>query len=296
MQSMTVPSTLADLLRAARRSLADAGIDTPDLDARLIVEHFSGTTRITAVSSPEHGVAGESVAMIEAALARRAAGEPVHRILGFREFYGLRLALSPDTLEPRPDTETLVDALLPLLLETAARHGECRILDLGTGTGAIALALLAEVRQATATGVDVSEGALATARGNAGALGLANRFSTCLSDWFSNVTGTYHAIAANPPYIQSSDIERLERGVRDFDPRRALDGGADGLEAYRVIAAGAGGHLAEDGVIGVEIGIGQGEQVRRLFSDAGYGISDARIDLAGHERALMFRKKPGNPG
>src|SRR5690606_13445399 len=159
--------TLADLHGEASAVLTRADIADAKLDARLIVEHFSGTSRDDAVSRPDMPVDPEKADAIRQAIARRAAGEPVHRILGFREFYGLRLCLSPGTLEPRPDTETLVDAMLPFLRQLAARKGACRILDLGTGTGAIALALLAEVPTATAVGVDISTDALATAERNA---------------------------------------------------------------------------------------------------------------------------------
>ena len=283
--------TLADLLRKTRRRLADAGIPTPDLDARLLVEHFSGTTRADAIADPGRAVPSEAAEAVESALARRIAGEPVYRILGFREFYGLRLSLSPDTLEPRPDTETLVEALLPFVCETVARESACRILDLGTGTGAIALALLAQEPRTMAVGVDISEGAAATARANAEALGLSNRFSACVSDWFANVTGRYHAIASNPPYISTIEIADLDRGVRDFDPVRALDGGSDGLFAYRRIAEEAAGHLEDGGVIGVEIGAGQGPAVTAIFDASGYDLAETRNDLPGHERALVFRRK-----
>src|SRR5690606_12131695 len=152
---------------------------------------------------------------------RRAAGEPVHRILGFREFYGLKLFLSPATLEPRPDTETLVDAVLPFLRRMAAREGACRVLDLGTGTGALALALLAEVPQATAVGADISVDALATAERNALENGLSSRFQAIRSDWFEKISGTFHAIVANPPYIPSYELETLQSEVRDHDPAMA---------------------------------------------------------------------------
>src|SRR5262249_18433000 len=151
---------LGTLLRAARERLAATGIADPALDSRLIVEHFSGTTRTQAITDPDRPMDSAALAAIEEALRRRVAGEPVHRILGYREFYGLRLSLSPETLEPRPDTETLIDAILPFVKATANRLGECRILDLGTGTGAIALALLSAVPEATATGVDISSDAL----------------------------------------------------------------------------------------------------------------------------------------
>ncbi|ESZ22094.1 peptide chain release factor N(5)-glutamine methyltransferase [Mesorhizobium sp. L48C026A00] len=281
-------TTLGLLLKAARARLAAAAVADPALDARLIVEHFSGTTRTQAIADPECSVDAGAIAAIDAALRRRVAGEPVHRILGHREFYGLRLSLSPETLEPRPDTETLVEAVLPFVKATAGRQGECRILDLGTGTGAIALALLGAVPAAVATGVDISQGALVTAMRNAGELGLADRFQVLKSDWFEKVFGRYHVIAANPPYIASIDIENLQGEVRDFDPRQALDGGVDGLSPYRIIAAEAAGFLEAEGRIAVEIGHSQRKEVTGIFSAAGYMPAGVFRDFGGNERVLIF--------
>ena len=286
----TLPGTLGPLLRAARERLAAAGLADPALDARLIVEHFSGTGRTQAIAEPQRAVEAGVVAAIDAALQRRLAGEPVHRILGHREFYGLRLELSSETLEPRPDTETLVEAVLPFAGATAERLGECRILDLGTGTGAIALALLGAVPAATATGVDISLDALATATRNARQLGLDRRFEALHSDWFAKVLGRYHVIAANPPYIPSGDIGNLQDEVRDFDPHRALDGGVDGLGPYRIIAAEAAKFLEAEGKIAVEIGHTQRNEVKDIFAAAGYRLAGAFVDLGGNDRVLMFEQ------
>ena len=288
-----LPEALGSLLREAQARLAGAAVDDPALDARLIVEHFSGTTRTQAIADPERRIDGSTVAAIDAALRRRAGGEPVHRILGYREFYGLRLSMSPETLEPRPDTETLVEAMLPFVRAVAVREGECRILDLGTGTGAIALALLSAVPAAIATGVDMSAGALATATRNALQLGLAGRFTALRSDWFEKVSGRYHVIAANPPYISSQDIGNLQDEVRNFDPRLALDGGADGLDPYRIIAAEAAGFLETEGRIAVEIGHTQHDEVSGIFTAAGYVPGGAFRDLGGNDRVIVFeRTKP----
>ncbi|PBB68313.1 protein-(glutamine-N5) methyltransferase, release factor-specific [Mesorhizobium sp. WSM4312] len=284
-----LPEALGPLLRAARARLMAAGVGDPALDARLIVEHFSGTTRTQAIADPERMIDSNTIAAIDAALRRRAGGEPVHRILGYREFYGLRLLLSPETLEPRPDTETLVEAVLPFVKAMAAREGACRILDLGTGTGAIALALLSAVPAATATGVDISAGALATAARNAGELGLEARFTTVQSDWFEKVSGRYHVIAANPPYIPSGDIGNLQDEVRDFDPRQALDGGVDGLNPYRIIAAEAARFLEAESRIAVEIGHTQRNEVTDIFKAAGYASAAALRDLGGNDRVLVFQ-------
>ena len=285
-------TTLGQLLRQARARLADAGLDGPALDARLFVEHFSGTSRADAIASPDQAINGEAVAAVAAALERRLAGESVHRILGFREFHGLTLCLSPETLEPRPDTEALVDAVLPFVRETAAALGTCRLLDLGTGTGAIALALLKEVPQAFAVGVDISDGALATARRNAEEAGLGARFRTLKSDWFAETKGRYryHLIVSNPPYIPTRKLETLQPEVRNFDPVRALDGGEDGLDAYRIIAEGAGAHLHVGAQIAVEIGHTQRADVESIFARGGYRPIVSAQDIAGHDRALVFQR------
>jgi release factor glutamine methyltransferase len=285
-----VSLTIREILAQARGRLTVPYIDDPALEARMIVEHFSGTSRADAISSPDRLIPTEVLVAIDAALRRRLAHEPIHRIFGHREFYGLDLLLSPETLEPRPDTETLVEAMLPFVRAVAARKGECRILDLGTGTGAIALAFLRSVEAAVAEGVDISEGALDTAARNAERLGLADRFTAVRSDWFSNIFGRYDAIVSNPPYIPTNDIGHLQTSVRDFDPRRALDGGEDGLDAYRLISDGAHRCLAAGGTIGVEIGYDQKDAVTGIFQRAGYRLTKAVRDLAGNDRVLMFQE------
>ena len=288
-----LPAALGSLLRVARERLTAASIADPALDSRLIVEHFSGTTRTQAIADPGQTVDLAALSAIESALRRRVAGEPVHRILGYREFYGLRLSLSPETLEPRPDTETLIDAILPFAKATAEKLGECRILDLGTGTGAIALALLSAVPEATATGVDISPDALATAARNATDLGLGGRFKALQSNWFEKVSGRYHVIASNPPYISSQEIGNLQDEVRDFDPHGALDGGVDGLDPYRVIAAEADKFLEVQGKVAVEIGYTQRNEVSEIFAAAGYMLTGTHRDLGGNDRVLVFeRGKP----
>ncbi len=279
---------LDEVLRRAHARLASAGIADAAFDARLLIEHFSGTTRTEAISSP--GLIVTQLDEIAAALDRRISGEPVHRVLGYREFYGMRLSLSVETFEPRPDTETLVNAVLPFVHVTAAREGLCRILDLGTGTGAIALALLVQEPKAKASGVDLSDDALATAAANAGTLGVANLFSVRKSDWFATINGRYDLIVSNPPYIRSIEIDDLQNEVRNFDPKLALDGGQDGLEPYRAIASGAARHLEDDGLIGLEIGYNQQRDVTELFKQSGYRLVAQHKDLGGNSRALVFGK------
>ncbi|MEO9336660.1 peptide chain release factor N(5)-glutamine methyltransferase [Mesorhizobium sp. SB112] len=283
-------ATLASLLGAAKARLAAGGIEDPALDARLIVEHFTDSDRLDFVRTPDRIIEAETVSAVDTALTRRLDGEPVHRILGFREFYGLKLSLAAETLEPRPDTEILVDGILPFVREVAGKQAGCRIVDLGTGTGAIALALLNEVPQASALGVDVAEGALAQARKNADDLGLGSRFSTLKSDWFSEIFGVFDLIVSNPPYIASKEIPELQVEVKRFDPMAALDGGQDGLDAYRVIAAGSSKHLAEGGRVAIEIGHTQLLEVSSVFEQEGFVLLSALKDFSGNDRALIFEQ------
>lgn len=276
------------LLRRMRGRLAAAGVEDAALDARLLVEHATSTDRMDMIRDPGRAVAAGAVLAAETMIARRLAGEPVHRILGHRGFYGLTLHLSQDTLEPRPDTETLVDLVLPRLRAIAAERGHCRILDLGTGTGAIALALLSQIPQARAVAADIAPGALVTARRNAEANGLADRFEAVLSDWFDDISGRYDAILSNPPYISSSEYAALSPEVKDHDPPMALLAGDDGLDAYRAIAAGAGLHLEAGGIVGLEIGASQKDGVTEVFEAAGLARLDAAKDIGGRDRALVF--------
>ena len=288
MAEADLPSTLGPLLRHVRRVLEAAGVAEAALDARLIVEHATGATRTDLLLSPGRAVRPEGARAAAAMLERRLAGEPVFRILGHREFHGLRLALSPGTLEPRPDTEALVDLALPHVRAMASRHGACRILDLGTGTGAVALALLKEEPLATALATDISQDALATAAANADMTGMATRFRTVRSDWFEAVEGRFHLVVSNPPYIASNEVELLAREVREHDPRAALDGGPDGLDAYRAIAAGVERHLEADGMVAVEIGIGQAHAVEAIFARHGFRLAERAEDLGGVLRVVAF--------
>lgn len=276
------------LAAQARATLRAAGIDTPDLDARLLLEWATGATRLDLISMPEKPIDAAQVRQLNEALARRCAGEPVHRIIGIREFYGLPFRLSPETLEPRPDTEALVELAAPHVEALIARHGFADMLDMGTGTGAIAIALLYRFGELRGVGVDVADGALAMARINAAANGVSRRFAALKSDWFANVSGRFHLIVSNPPYIPHRDIAGLSVEVREHDPLAALDGGADGLDFYRALAEGAGTYLYEDGMVAVEIGAGQFEDVAALFEQAGFSLAGHASDLGGHRRAMVF--------
>ena len=282
--------TLAGVLAAARRQLAEAGIADAGQDARALVAGILKLSSTAILLDGARPLDEAEQAAVAAAIGRRAAREPVHRILGHRAFSRLDLALSPDTLEPRPDTEVLVDALVPYAERMVAKTGGCRILDLGTGTGAICLALLDLVPQATGVGADLSAGALETARRNADMNGIADRFEAVESDWFSAVTGAFDIIVSNPPYIVRSVVGTLDDEVRLFDPVLALDGGEDGLDAYRAIAEGAGDHLRENGLVAYEIGYDQKDIVTEIMREKGFLRIEAIADLGGNDRALVFTK------
>ena len=284
----TALATLGSLVTHARRVLQEAGKAEAALDARLIVEHATGATRTQLLLEPEQAVSTGTVAATLAMLERRVAGEPVFRIIGKREFYGLMLSLSPGTLEPRPDTEALVDLALPFVRAAADMHGRCHILDLGTGTGAVALALVAAEPRADALASDISDDALVTAARNADMTGNATRMRTVQSDWYVAIEGRFHIIVSNPPYIASNEIEALAQEVRAHDPLAALDGGFDGLDAYRVIAEGAAAHLEAGGVVAVEIGIGQEVAVEAIFAGCGFRLLSKVEDLGSVLRALAF--------
>ena len=282
-------ATLAEALAAARRRLSEAGIADAAQDARLLIAGLLKLSSTAFVVDGARPLDASEQAAIDAALARRAAREPVHRILGHRAFSRLDLVLSPETLEPRPDTEILVDTLVPYAQGLVA-DGGCRILDLGTGTGAICLALLDLVPGSTGVGADYSAGALETARRNADINGVADRFDTVESDWFSAVTGVFDIIVSNPPYIVRSVVGMLDEDVRLYDPILALDGGEDGLDAYRAIAAGAGDHLRENGLVAYEIGYDQKDSVTAIMHEKGFVRIDAVQDLGGNDRVLVFSK------
>ncbi|MBB4955740.1 release factor glutamine methyltransferase [Agrobacterium vitis] len=281
--------TLRAALLAARQRFSAASLDDAAGDARALIAGLLNLSMTDMLVHDNRMLSEDEAGLIEAAVQRRLNHEPVHRILGHRAFYGLDLALSSATLEPRPDTEILVDRLLPHLHALVTAKGQARFLDMGTGTGAIALALLHECEGAMALAIDISDQALATARDNAVRHGLDGRFQTLCSDWYRDVRGRFDMIVSNPPYITSAVMGALDPEVRLFDPVAALDGGTDGLDAYRVIAAGASAHLEPDGIIGLEIGYDQKEAVTALFLDHGLTLLEAARDHGGQDRVLVFR-------
>ncbi|ORE97709.1 peptide chain release factor N(5)-glutamine methyltransferase [Aurantimonas sp. 22II-16-19i] len=261
---------------------------TPELDARLLLAEATGNPPAAV-----HRLSGQALEAAQAKkfagfLHRRLAGEPVHRIIGRRAFYEHDFALSPETLEPRPETEFLVEVARPLIDAVIAERGACLFADVGTGTGAIAVSLLALCPQAEAVAIDIAEGALVTARQNAHAAGVAARFMPVLCDHLAALGGSLDLLVSNPPYIPSRDIAGLDVSVRRHDPLAALDGGADGLVSYRAIAAGAAGLLRPGGAVVVEIGQGQAGDVEAIFAACGFLAGGRTKDLAGIERILVL--------
>jgi release factor glutamine methyltransferase len=280
--------TVENARRTLARRLEQGGIENAALDARLLVAHALGLDHTGLVAHAGRVLSAAEREAISALAERRLAGEPVARILGVKEFWSLPLRLSSDTLVPRPETETVVEAALDALRATGAWR-ELRIVDLGTGSGAILLALLHKCENAAGIGTDISVSALSTARDNARRLGMVARASFVACDLASALRGPFDLVVSNPPYIQTADIATLSPEVRDFDPRRALDGGRDGLDFYRRIASAAPDLLAGDGVLIVELGAGQLEAVSGIMAQSGLvPLLPVRHDLAGIPRALIL--------
>jgi release factor glutamine methyltransferase len=283
--------TLGDGVRAVQRALAEAGVEDAGRDARLLVAAAAGVDTQEIIIRPERPLAPAQQSQLQAMLARRCAREPVARILGEREFYGRRFALSAATLDPRADSETLIEAVLGL----AAREGwverPLRILDIGTGTGCLLLTLLAELPLATGLGTDISAAALETAASNAAALGLVARAAFAQADVLDGIDGAFDLVVSNPPYIPTGEIAGLKTEVRKFDPRAALDGGPDGLAIYRRIIAGLPRVLR--GWVVFEVGAGQADAVAQLLQQAFVKTRHAEVarfsDLGGHTRCVAFQ-------
>jgi release factor glutamine methyltransferase len=297
---MTVKEMRADRIEAgadieaARRHLArefrSHGLDTPELDARVLVGHALGLDHAALAAQSRRVLSSDEAHAVAALAARRLAREPVARIVGHKEFWGLPLRLNADTLLPRPETETVVEAALAAVGDR--RSGAMRIADIGTGSGALLIALLSELPGAFGVGTDISLLALDCAHGNAQALGLGTRAAFVACDYGAALAGKVDLLVSNPPYVARDDIATLQSEVRDFDPRRALDGGPDGLDGYRAIAADAQRLLAPTGILALELGQGQREAVTALFAAAGLASAAVKNDLAGVPRALILRLLP----
>ncbi|MBV8752371.1 MAG: peptide chain release factor N(5)-glutamine methyltransferase [Hyphomicrobiales bacterium] len=275
--------------RALARIFAAAGLDTPALDARVLIGHALGLDHTALVAAAERALDAAERERIAEIASRRLAREPVSRIVGVKEFWGLSLRVNPAVLVPRPETETVVTTALAALDHNGGRARPLRIADLGTGSGALLLALLSELSGAIAIGTDLSVAALALARENARQLDLATRAVFVACDFAAALAGPFDLVVANPPYVSSTELAQLAPEVRDHDPLLALDGGPDGLRAYRALAAdasrliGAGGHMV------IEVGAGQGDAVASLFTHTQLLDVTSFPDLTGRSRALHIR-------
>lgn len=254
-------------------------------DARYVLKKRAGITHAHLIAEPQRPVGEEALSFIRADLLAHIEGTPLSRLYGEREFWGLDFALSPDTLDPRPDTETLIEAVLQRYRDNAPK----RILDLGTGTGCILIALLKEFPQATGVGVDLSQQALETARQNAQANGVAGRAEFIQSDWTDSIGESFDLVVSNPPYIRKDVIQNLDDSVKNHDPILALDGGEDGLQAYKKIFSGLFCILNPGGRAFFEIGFDQEKSIRRLSEESRFLVESTLADLAGHTRVLELR-------
>jgi len=272
----------ADAVALIAARLKAAGIEDARREARILLAAACGTDAAGLLLRED-----VAAAEFEPLLARRAAGEPFAYITGKREFWGLDFAVSPATLIPRPDSETLIEAALAALPD---RRAVRRILDLGTGTGCLLLAALTEFPAAFGVGVDIAPAAARLAAGNAAALGLADRAGFIAGDWAAALNGAFDLVLSNPPYIPAGDLASLMPEVQNFEPRAALDGGADGFSAYRAIYAALPGLLGQNGVAVVELGAGQAQVFSQLAETHGFDVA-LRRDLGGHDRAAILTRR-----
>lgn len=285
-----IRAAMSDLASAFRR----AGIDAARRDAQLLVAHAAHLSTAQVIAHPEHPLSRSACEWLLDARTRRLHREPVSRIIAQRQFWGQRLEISPAVLDPRPDSETVVDAVLEIIAQAGLSDAPIRLLDVGTGSGCLLLALLQELPGAFGIGSDISEPALAIARKNAHSLGLQARAEFACINALEAVGGPFDIVISNPPYLRSDEFHSLEPEVRRFDPALALDGGADGLDVYRQIASRL-LHVAPNGWVALEIGVGQARNVADLLTAAGFisqpdGVRIYR-DLAGHERCVAAKAR-----
>ena len=279
-------ASLSRALQLVAHAFRAAGIEDADVDARVLAGHALHLDRARLISQTDRVLEAREVNAISGLAARRLKREPVSRILGRKEFWSLALAVTPDVLVPRPETETVVEGALDFVVRGGLRMEKLRILDIGTGSGALLVALLNELPNATGIGTDISRAAVEAARTNVTQFGFEGRCSLISCDMAAGVEGQFDLVVSNPPYVARGDIASLAPEVRDYDPMMALDGGDDGLAAYRSISADAKRLLAQGGRLFVELGAGQEPNVRKIFTNAGLAVGVARNDLTGTPRVL----------
>ena len=289
MTASATAQTVGDALASTRTALSQAGIDSAALDARLLVAHAISVPVERVIAWPEHTLPSDAAERLRRLLARRVAREPMSQILGHREFWSLDFKVTSDVLTPRPDSETVIEAVLE---HVGDRRRPLRIVDLGVGSGCLLLALLSELPAARGLGVDQSVAALAIARQNAECLGLGERVRWHEGDWLDGIDERFDIIVSNPPYIPTAALAALDPELR-YEPHAALDGGRDGLDAYRNIARHLRQKLMPGGIVALEIGHDQGNAVTAILTAAGLDAWRRRADLSGRERCILARARVG---
>ncbi|MBD3834116.1 peptide chain release factor N(5)-glutamine methyltransferase [Brevundimonas bullata] len=281
--------TLLTAWKGAQARLKAAGVDSPSIDARLLLEAATGAGRVDILTDPYRELDADKIAALDAMIDRRVRREPVSRILGKKGFWKIMLNVTPDVLSPRPDTETLLD----VIVRAFPPHRAFEMIDLGTGSGAILLATLMERAGARGVGTDISTEAIAVARENAANLDLNGRCTFIRTDWAAGFAeDSFDLVVSNPPYIPTGDIPGLDPEVREHDPHLALDGGPDGLQPYRDLAPEIARILRPEGVFAVEIGWDQGAQVKALFEAAGFTGVKVVKDLGDRDRVVTNGPDP----
>ncbi len=284
---MSAPLTFEEMQRHMTQKLSAAASETAALDARLLLQYAGGLSQtelaLAAHVPIEKHIAEQAVQLC----AMRAAGKPVAKIIGVKEFWGRDFCVNQHVLDPRPDSETLIETALHKLFD----NQRVSVLDLGTGSGCLILTLLAETKNISGMAVDKSRAALALARRNAHRLGLRHRVAMRRSDWFSAISGRFDMIVSNPPYVETAALAQLPQEVRAHDPRSALDGGVDGLAPYRLICRTAAGFLKPGGYLIFEFGLGQGAAIEKLMSAGGFSHIDLKADLTGRDRIVVGQKR-----
>jgi release factor glutamine methyltransferase len=280
-----ISNTIAAALAEAGGRLRAVGADSPELDARVLLRQVTGHEDAWLIANPDAEIDRTALQGYAELLERRERREPVSQIVGEREFWSRTFRVTADVLTPRPDTETLIETVLSRIED---RDAPLRILDLGTGSGCIALTLLAECPNATALGVDASPAALEVAAFNADVLGVSERVEWRETDWCEGIEGPFDVIVSNPPYIAGYELQHLDPEVREFEPNMALDGGADGMAAYRRIIPSLKRLGTEDSVIAFELGLGQARGVAALGRVAGLRIAEIDQDIARRARVITF--------
>lgn len=285
------PLTVAEAVRALAASFADAGLPSAKLDARLLVAHVLGMTPERLILDAGKTLGAAQRASLDHASRRRIEREPVSRILGSREFWGLPFKISAATLDPRPDSETLIEAALRICDEEGGRDRPLKILDLGTGSGCLLLSMLWEMHSSRGIGSDISDIALEIARENASALNLAGRADFVQSNWFEKISGCFDVIISNPPYVRKTDIGDLEAEVSRYDPHTALNGGISGLDAYEAMIPRLAPHLTLGGWALLEVGVGQAEYVSALLLEQHFNCVKVERDLSGIARVVAGKRQ-----